>query len=346
VSILVSSAALRTVPDIIKAASSSPLGILALLVLVLGALAYAFFKNASMKIRVGIFSALLLGAALYTAAILRAALPGKSEDPRQLEIPAPLISIDGVIADTNSGASIALATITTALSPSPAITDSNGIFHLEIKSSDAGDAIVLHVSKDGYESLDWTVTPPLKGGIRILLKKGPSGIGESRPGRHGSPDHDQRIDRLALEVRATCTLRDPSQIPQVTDGLLTNDKTSYLEGPRGRFYLESNPHVPFRRAEEEGQVYAIQTFALAEDSNLIGSPISRVAEFTKVHIDEWSISGNQFKFCTHVEVVMLMNGRQVYSRVDSINVPVLESKVLSATIPIAAGNIKLGTDGK
>jgi hypothetical protein len=46
--------AVKTVPDIIKAASSSLLGILALIILVLACLAYAFFKGASVKVRVEI----------------------------------------------------------------------------------------------------------------------------------------------------------------------------------------------------------------------------------------------------------------------------------------------------
>jgi hypothetical protein len=64
-SILIPSAdAVKTVPDIIRAASSSPLGILALIIPVLGRLAHAYFKNAPVNVRVGIFSTLFLGAVL------------------------------------------------------------------------------------------------------------------------------------------------------------------------------------------------------------------------------------------------------------------------------------------
>jgi hypothetical protein len=167
--------AVKTVPDIIKAASSSPLGILALIIVILGVLAYVYFKDAPVNTRVAIFAGLLLGAVLYAVAISKAVQansPGAvAPQPSQ---PIGITSVDGIVADADGGKSINLATITTVLSTSPAITDTNGIFHLKIKTPDAGDSVVLHVSKEGYESLDWTVTPPLSGGIRILLTKGPS----------------------------------------------------------------------------------------------------------------------------------------------------------------------------
>jgi hypothetical protein len=163
--------AVKTIPDIIKAASTSPLGILALIIVVLGILAYVYFKDAPVSVRSGIFAALLLGAILYGVAISK--VPRK-EDPDRGDLRPSVTSIDGMIADADNGKSISRATVTTVLSTSPAITDSNGIFHLNIKTPKAGESLVLHVSKDGYESLDWTVTPPLLSGIRILLTKEPS----------------------------------------------------------------------------------------------------------------------------------------------------------------------------
>jgi hypothetical protein len=175
-------------------------------------------------------------------------------------------------------------------------------------------------------------------GVISDIKRSPILV-QLQPSQTANKEHDQKINMLILEVRATCTLRDPSQIPQVIDTMLINNKSSYLEGPRGRFYFRSNPHVPFRRAEEEGQVYAIQTFELAQDSNLIGQPASWTTEFTSLHIDEWGISGDQFSACTHVETTILMNGSQVYSRNDSMSIPILKGHALSATIPIV-GEIK------
>jgi hypothetical protein len=57
---------------IIEAASKSPLGILALMVLVIGTLGYFFFKDADAKIKAAMFIAMLVGVIGYGAAITRA----------------------------------------------------------------------------------------------------------------------------------------------------------------------------------------------------------------------------------------------------------------------------------
>jgi len=51
----------KSLPDIIKAAAQSQLGILALLVVALSILAYVFFAKATVNVRVGIFVLLFAG---------------------------------------------------------------------------------------------------------------------------------------------------------------------------------------------------------------------------------------------------------------------------------------------
>jgi hypothetical protein len=65
----------KSLPDIIKAAAQSQLGILALLVVALSILAYVFFAKASVKIRVGIFVLLFAGVIAFGVAVLRASDP-------------------------------------------------------------------------------------------------------------------------------------------------------------------------------------------------------------------------------------------------------------------------------
>ncbi|HEY1092028.1 MAG TPA: hypothetical protein VGE47_13125 [Burkholderiaceae bacterium] len=62
----------KSLPDIIKAAAQSQLGILALLVVALSVLAYFFFAKAKVKIRVGIFVLLFAGVVGFGAAMFRA----------------------------------------------------------------------------------------------------------------------------------------------------------------------------------------------------------------------------------------------------------------------------------
>lgn len=65
----------KSLPDIIKAAAQSQLGILALLVVALSILAYVFFARASMKVRIGIFVLLFAGVIGFGVAVLRASDP-------------------------------------------------------------------------------------------------------------------------------------------------------------------------------------------------------------------------------------------------------------------------------
>ena len=62
----------KTLPDIIKAAAQSQLGILALLVVALAILAYIFFAKARVKIRVGIFVLLFAGVVGFGIAMFHA----------------------------------------------------------------------------------------------------------------------------------------------------------------------------------------------------------------------------------------------------------------------------------
>jgi len=66
---------LKSLPDIIKAAAQSQLGILALLVVALSILAYVFFAKASEKIRVGVFVLLFAGVIGFGVAMFRASDP-------------------------------------------------------------------------------------------------------------------------------------------------------------------------------------------------------------------------------------------------------------------------------
>ena len=62
----------KSLPDIIKAAAQSQLGILALLVAALSILAYVFFAKATVNVRVGIFVLLFAGVVGFGVAMFRA----------------------------------------------------------------------------------------------------------------------------------------------------------------------------------------------------------------------------------------------------------------------------------
>lgn len=67
----VSDTAVESVPEIIKAAAQSPLGILALMVIAIAVLGYLFFGTASERTRIAMFILLLAGAAMFGAAAMK-----------------------------------------------------------------------------------------------------------------------------------------------------------------------------------------------------------------------------------------------------------------------------------
>lgn len=62
-------------PDIIKNASSSPLGILALMLLIVAGLAYVFFRKSGERVRAAIFLSFVAGAVLIAVAALGSKRP-------------------------------------------------------------------------------------------------------------------------------------------------------------------------------------------------------------------------------------------------------------------------------
>jgi hypothetical protein len=62
---------LSSAPQLIAEAAKSRLGLAGLMVLLLAALGFVFFRRASEKVRVGIFLALLIGASSFVAAVIR-----------------------------------------------------------------------------------------------------------------------------------------------------------------------------------------------------------------------------------------------------------------------------------
>jgi hypothetical protein len=67
---------MATDAEVIKAAASSPLGILALMVIVLSTITLAFFRNTDVRIKMTVFVLLLAGVAGFAAVtMLRSAAP-------------------------------------------------------------------------------------------------------------------------------------------------------------------------------------------------------------------------------------------------------------------------------
>lgn len=156
----------KTVPDILKEASKSPLGIFALMVLLLGGLAYVFFRRANPRIKIIIFMVLFAGAVAYGVAVVNV--------PRSVDSPAPENSLvlAGTIVDSSSDAAVPQAEVSLVGRSEMTLSDDHGNFKITLQRLGvSAPELRLRVSKDGFKALDYQVTPPADGLVLALHRK-------------------------------------------------------------------------------------------------------------------------------------------------------------------------------
>ena len=174
----------KSFPEIIKQASTSVLGIFALMILLLGCLAYVFFRRAPVKTRQLMFLTLFAGVTMYGIAITLAANedhPSTSEAEHKMSPSSSpksdpsnsgsSVILNGIIVDDKDNAALANAKISVEAQNLYTTSDSNGEFHLEIKSVSSDQKFRLRVSKQGYDSITMGINPPVTNTLTILLSK-------------------------------------------------------------------------------------------------------------------------------------------------------------------------------
>jgi CarboxypepD_reg-like domain len=164
----------QAIPAIIHEASTSPLGIFALMLIALAGISYFFFKREKTGAKLVVLAAMFVGVAFYGTAIVRS-MPsvqtvGRVPDGGGSKLDSTL-TIDGTVIDANDNRSIAQAEVGIAGSANRTITDSSGSFHLVARDMGNEESLDLRVSRKGYATLDWQVKPPLRGLVVPLQKQ-------------------------------------------------------------------------------------------------------------------------------------------------------------------------------
>jgi hypothetical protein len=168
---------IKTIPEIIEAASKSPLGILALMVVALALLAYFYFKDAGQRTRVRIFMVLFLGVVLYATAIVResgsgaqvTSSPGSERGADSNASSDSEVHVRGQITDEQDVA-LESVLVVSVEGLAPVFSDSNGIFDLVV-SLTPGQTSVLKLSKTGFLPQSEIVRPPVGSGLQIKLRR-------------------------------------------------------------------------------------------------------------------------------------------------------------------------------
>jgi hypothetical protein len=123
---------IETSPAIIKEAAQSELGILALMVIALGAVGYIFFRKAREKARLAVFTALFVGVAAFAAAVVRV----RSNTP-------PATASTPTVTSPAAGASPSAATVVeqkTGGDNSPAVSGVGGDVNFSVGTSNTSQA--------------------------------------------------------------------------------------------------------------------------------------------------------------------------------------------------------------
>lgn len=130
------------------------------------------------------------------------------------------------------------------------------------------------------------------------------------------PAVPETVHDVLAEVRITCLLVNPSKMPEDKPFVVPSED-SYLEGAIGKSYLQSRADS-YKRAEEEGKATAIEDFRSPPNSDLIGRPVSALANYSLLHVVDTSVSGGIFSECTFVEVTLRINGADVFRRGEAV----------------------------
>jgi hypothetical protein len=149
-----SESAPKALPDIIRAASTSPLGIFALMIVAISVLAWIFFKDVGERLRAAVFIMLFVGVAAYGFAIANSF---RGDTP-----------ITGIVLDERSGKPVAGALVSSASGGNnngSAYSGPSGDFFLPSRSR---GSTTLRVTATGYKPGAETVTAPARLTIRLV----------------------------------------------------------------------------------------------------------------------------------------------------------------------------------
>jgi hypothetical protein len=142
----------------------------------------------------------------------------------------------------------------------------------------------------------------------------------------------ETIHEVLAEVRITGVLVNPSKIPDDYEFMAHSDD-SYLQGAAGKAFLHSRA-ASYKRAEEGEKVITIQKFVLPPNSDLIGRPVSSLANYSLIHIEDSPTSGGVFSELTFVEVTLRVNGSDVFRHTEALSFKMDSEHGLALTIPL------------
>lgn len=137
---------------------------------------------------------------------------------------------------------------------------------------------------------------------------------------------------LVVQVRSVCALVDPKIMPEDM-AMRVQSVPSYFEGAIGKSYLLSSS-ASFKRTENEGNAFVLESYTPTPNSDLIGKPISFLLNYTNLHVEATAAANGSFKTCDFVEVSIDVNGREIYRHSETVNENVSGGHAFFLNVPI------------
>jgi hypothetical protein len=211
------SESIREILNYVAKASESPLGIFSLLILVGGVLAYTWFRDAQVPVRIAMFTVILAGIAAYGFAVSRA-----------MPTPQPAIHVtySGRVSDARTLTAIPGAKVTLTVSgASPGFTDSSGQYL--IQASPSGEPVRVRVEAENYETYEQILPPgPDRHfeDIRLVAKAAPfrmvtqpAGPSAPKPTSLSGSVVDSATDTAIPKATVTLTISGDEPLLRTTD---------------------------------------------------------------------------------------------------------------------------------
>jgi hypothetical protein len=248
----------KDIPGIIKAAAESPLGIFALMLLLVAGLAYVFFRRQGPRVTLPVLAAFLVGAACYGWAVTR--VPNKPTFRR--------ILLHILEADTNAAIVQAKVQLDWVSNSQTDFSDSLGGYILTIGDSETprSEVIKLSVQAHGYQTYTQTLDPlgPIPQEIHMYKKGDNRNQGIATPVSSQPALAGGRLSPISCDVKSS--LRSGDLLGNTTVRFENRTSTlaqGYWIDPDGKeqFYFELPSNTAYVQPTYAGHPWIIKDVA-------------------------------------------------------------------------------------
>lgn len=150
-----------------------------------------------------------------------------------------------------------------------------------------------------------------------------------------APPAEEKIGSLTVEARMTCTIKADAQLPPSTQDIMAGFGTGQLVGTAETVQLARTNPVEFRK-QRDNEMVVVNHFYLPNSESLIGSPLSRLANYEKLTIPITVLgSGNVFDRISLIEVTVTINNKYTWYYPYRLGSVPFQDGGPTATIPLA-----------